>query len=58
MISLSSLVETECFDYDAIKTKREKILSILEERENQIKKYRLQEDSRSYYDLGILVEKQ
>lgn len=58
MISLSSIVETECFDYDAIKTKREKILSILEERENQIKKYRLQEDSRSYYDLGILVEKQ
>ena len=58
MISLSSLVETECFDYDAIKTKREKILSILEERENQIKKYRLQEDSRSYYNLGILVEKQ
>lgn len=58
MISLSSLVEAECFDYDAIKAKREKILSILEERENQIKKYRLQEDSRSYYDLGILVEKQ
>lgn len=39
------------------KQKEKKILSILEERENQIKKYRLQEDSRSYYDLGILVEK-
>lgn len=58
MISLSALVETECFDYDAIKSKREKILSILEERENQIKKYRLQEDSSNYHGLGILVEKQ
>lgn len=58
MISLSALVETECFDYDAIKSKREKILNILEERENQIKKYRLQEDSSNYHGLGILVEKQ
>lgn len=58
MISLSTLVETECFDYDAIKSKREKILNILEERENQIKKYRLQEDSSNYHGLGILVEKQ
>ena len=58
MISLSALVETECFDYDAIKSKREKILNILEERENQIKKYRLQEDSSNYHGFGILVEKQ
>ncbi len=58
MISLSALVETECFDYDAIKSKREKILNILEERENQIKKYRLQEDSSNYHGLGTLVEKQ
>lgn len=58
MISLSALVETECFDYDAIKSKREKILNILEERKNQIKKYRLQEDSSNYHGLGILVEKQ
>lgn len=58
MIALSSLVETECYDYDAVKEKRETILNILEERENQIKKYRLQEDSTSYYDLGVLVEKQ
>lgn len=58
MISLSALVETECFDYDAIQSKREKILNILEERENQIKKYRLQEDSSNYHGLGILVEKQ
>lgn len=58
MIVLSSLIETECYDYDAVKEKRETILNILEERENQIKKYRLQEDSTSYYDLGVLVEKQ
>lgn len=58
MISLSALVETECFDYDAIKSKREKILNVLGERDEQIKKYRLQEDSSNYHGLGVLVEKQ
>lgn len=58
MISLSSLIQSACIDYETIKAKREGILSILEERNALIKKYRLQENNKNFYDLGLLVSKQ